>query len=129
MGGEVGIRNLTRALITQNLTNNPERVEMLVIAGIYNIGERQAVPDIIEEIFNMKETVRCHSELHGHKEPSAISFCTVIYAPKFCALDVPPGFPEWTPPPTFRNQRQDIECLNAAIIAINKSAGVNSIGK
>jgi len=54
-----------------------------------------------------------------------VSFSTVFYAPKFSSLDLPHGYPEWVPPPGFQNQRHNIGCLNAAIVAINKSSGVN----
>ena len=118
------IRDLTRALLMLYL-KHPEPLEVVVVAGINNIGERQSVPEIIEEIWELKDAVRAHSELHGHQEPSVVSFSTVIYAPKFCSLDLPPGYPEWVPPPEFLNQRHDIECLNAAIAAINKGSGVN----
>ena len=122
VGGRV--RDLTRALLMLYL-NHPERLEVVVIGGINNIGERQPVPEIVEEIWELKESVRAHSELHGHQEPSVVSFSTVFYAPKFSSLDLPPGYPEWVPPPDFQNQRHNIECLNAAIAAINKGSGVN----
>ena len=118
------IRDLTRALLMLYL-KHPERIEAVLIAGINNIGERQPVPDIIEELWEMKDTLRAHSELNGHRVPSVVSFSTVIYAPKYCSLDLPSGYPEWVPPPNFLNQRQDIESLNAAIAAINKGSGVN----
>ena len=120
------IRDLTRALLMLYL-KHPERLDVVVIAGINNIGENQPVPDIVEEIWELKESVRAHSELHGHQEPSVVSISTIFYAPKFCSLDLPPGYPEWVPPPAFRNQRHNIECLNAAIAAINKGSRVNYI--
>ena len=66
-----------------------------------------------------------HTQLHGHEVPSVISFSTVLYAPKFSSLDIPEGYPEWIPPHGFKNYREEIECLNAAIGAINKSSNVN----
>ena len=119
-------RDLTRALIMQYL-KFPERLEIIVVAGLNNVGDGQSVPDIIEELCEMKQTVEAHSSMNGHTEPSVVSICTVLYAPKFCALDVPRNFPEWVPPPGFINRRHDIECLNAAIAAINKSDHTNYI--
>ena len=117
-------RDLTRALLMLYL-KHPERLEIVVVAGLNNIGDGQAVPDIIDEITELKEAVQAHTQLNGHSIPSVVSFSTVLYAPKFCSLDVPEGYPEWTPPPNFKNYRENIEGLNAAIAAINKSAKVN----
>ena len=122
VGGRV--RDLTRALIMMYL-NHPERVEIILVAGLNNIGENQPVPDIIEELWELKEVVQAHSELHKHEEPSLVSISTVLFPPKFCSLDVPANKTEWIPPPNFKNKRNDIECLNAAIAAINKGAKVN----
>ena len=117
-------RDLTRALIMLYL-KFPERLEILVVAGLNNIGENQAVPDILDEIVELKQVVETHSTFHGHKEPSLVSFSTVMYAPKFCSLEVPPSKVEWIPPRGFNNRRHDVECLNAAIAAINKTSKVN----
>ena len=71
-------RDLTRALIMLYL-KFPERLEILVVAGLNNIGENQAVPDILDEIVELKQVVETHSTFHGHKEPSLVSFNTVMY--------------------------------------------------
>jgi hypothetical protein len=63
--------------------------------------------------------------MNGHTNPSIVSISTLLYAPKFCSLDVPASCPEWQPPPNFNNKRQDIECINAAIEAMNKGGQVN----
>ena len=122
VGGRV--RNLTRALIMQFL-RYPERLEIIVIAGLNNLGDGQPVPDILEELCELKQVVQAHSEVNNHMEPSVVSISTVLYAPKFCALDLPKNSPEWVPPPGFINRRHDVECLNAAIAALNKSDQVN----
>ena len=118
------IRDLTRALMMLYL-GRPERLELILIAGLNNIGDSQPVPDILDEICELKEAVQAHSIMHNHSPASIVSISTVLYAPKFCSLDVPNGFPEWLAPPGFNNRRRDIECLNAAIAALNKGAGVN----
>ena len=46
------IRDLTRALIMQYLTH-PKRLEIIVVAGLNNIGDNQPVPDIIDDIFEL----------------------------------------------------------------------------
>ena len=46
------IRDLTRALIMQYLTH-PERLEIIVVAGLNNIRDTQPVPDIIDDIFEL----------------------------------------------------------------------------
>ena len=83
-------RDLTRALLMLYL-KHPERLEIVVVAGLNNIGDGQAVPDIIDEITELKEAVQAHTQLNGHSIPSVVSFSTVLYAPKFCSLDVPEG--------------------------------------
>ena len=119
-------RDLTRALMMQYL-KYPERLEIILIAGLNNVGEGQSAPDILDELCELKETVKAHSMKHKHEEPSVVSIATVLYAPRFCALDIPKNFPEWFPPAGFINRRNTIECLNAAIAALNKSDKVNYI--
>jgi hypothetical protein len=120
------IRDLTRALIMQYL-NHPERLEIIVVAGLNNIGDNQPVPDIIDEIMELKEAVQAHSKHFKHKEASIVTISTVLFAPKFCSLDVPANQTDWIPPAGFRNRRHETECLNAAITAINRGAGVNTV--
>ena len=117
-------RDLTRALMMLYLVQ-PERLEVIVIAGLNNIGEGQSVPEILDEIYEMRQSVKAHTNMYNHNPPSVISISTVLYAPKFCSLDVPTAFPEWLPPPGFNNRRRDIECLNSGIAAVNKGSGVN----
>ena len=59
-------------------------------------------------------------------------FCTVILAPKFCSLYVPPNPPEpeiaaWTPPANFKNKYQEIKKLNDLIIQMNKEQGLQLV--
>ena len=117
-------RDLTRALIMSYL-RYPERLEIITVAGINNIGESQSSEDILEEIRELKEAVKAHSVLHGHSTPSIVSVSTILYAPKFCALDVPDSVPAWKPPPGFDNKREVIERVNKAIADMNKAEKVN----
>ena len=122
VGGRV--RDLTRALMMLYLVN-PERLEIIVIAGLNNIGDGQPVPEILHEIYELRMSVQAHTNMYEHNPPSVVSFSTLLYAPKFCSLEVPVAFPEWLPPPGFVNRRRDMECVNAAIKAINMGSGVN----
>ena len=122
VGGRV--RDMTRALIMLYL-NHPERLEIILIAGLNNIGEGQAPHEIIDEICELKQVVEAHSGVHGHSEPSIVSVSTLLYPPKFCSLDVPASCPQWQPPANFLNKRHDIECVNAAIAAMNRGGKVN----
>ena len=122
VGGRV--RDLTRALMMLYLVN-PERLEIIVIAGLNNIGDGQPVPEILDEIYELRMSVQAHTNMYEHNPPSVVSFSTLLYAPKFCSLEVPVAFPEWLPPPGFVNRRRDMECVNAAIKAINMGSGVN----
>jgi hypothetical protein len=118
------IRNLTRALMMLYL-KQPQRLEVILIGGLNNLGEDQPVADILDEIHELKEAVLAHSTLHDHKPLSTVSVSTVMYVPKFCSLDVPANQPEWAPPTGLKNKRREIESLNAAIAAVNKGSGVN----
>ena len=100
VGGRV--RDLTRALIMSYL-GLPERLEIIVIAGLNNIGEGQAAEEIVEELRELKEVVKNHSVVNGHSEPGIVSISTLLYAPKFCALDNPA--PNRVPPLSFINRR------------------------
>ena len=90
------IRNLTRVIMMLYL-KHPERLEIIIIAGINNVGEGQAVHEILDEIYELKEAVMAHSTMHDHNPPSMVSVSTVMYAPKFCSLDVPVNKPDWPP--------------------------------
>merc|ERR1712173_459891 len=71
VGGKV--RDMTRALI-KNYLHLPNRLEVIVIAGINNIGAGERADDIIKEMEVFKRIV--------------------AVAPKFCSLTVPPNPPE-----------------------------------
>ena len=122
VGGRV--RDFTRALMMLYLVK-PERFEIIVIAVLNNIGDGQPVPEILDEIHELRMSVQAHTNMYEHNPPSVVSFSTLLYAPKFCSLVVPAAFPEWLPPPGFVNRRRDMECFNAAVKAINIGSGVN----
>ena len=125
VGGKV--QDLTTALI-KNYLHMPNRVEIIVVAGINNIGAGDTAEQVARYMAVMKQIVRDHSTKWRHETPSYVSFCTVVLAPKYCSLQLPPnpGRPEvalWVPPPNFRNRYPEIKKLNEMIIAMNKEGG------
>ena len=114
---------MTRALI-MNYIHMPNRMEVLVVAGINNIGAGEKAEQILEEKKELKNAVRNHRTMWSHNPPSYVVFCTVILEPKFCSLYVPPSPPEpavaeWTPPTSFHNKAAEVRRLNDMIIQLN----------
>ena len=89
VGGKV--QDMMRALVKNYLDHQPNRVEILVIAGISNIAAGENAEDIINAMKVLKLVVDDHSKKLGHSPPSYVSFCTVPLPPKFCSLYVPPN--------------------------------------
>ena len=122
VGGTV--QDMMRAL-AKNYLDQPNRVEILVIAGISNIAAGENAENIINDMKVLKRVVDAHSKKLGHSPPSYVSFCTVLLPPKFCSLNVPPIQPnepdiaEWVPPPNFRNKSDELEKLNKMILKLN----------
>ena len=100
-------------------------MELILIAGLNNIGESQSAEEITDELRELKETIEAHSEVNGHSQPSLLSISTLMYAPKFCSLDVPDSVSDWKPPANFKNKREVVESANKAIAAMNKESKVN----
>ena len=82
------IIDFTRALMMQYLVN-PKRLELIVIAGLNNIGDGQPVLEILDEIHELRMSVQAHTSMYEHNTPSVVSFSTMLYVPKFCSLEVP----------------------------------------
>ena len=119
VGGRV--RDLTLAL-KANFFYLPHRLEIIVVAGINNIGEGQHPDKIVAEMEQLKEAVKQHSAENKHTKPSYVSFCSIILPPKFCSLHIPENAPhlaEWVPGPKFVNRYKDIEAVNKKIKEIN----------
>ena len=116
------VRDLTRALV-KNALKYSNRFEIIVIAGINNVGKNDDVNSIMEEIKEMKELVREHSKKHKHNPPSYVSISTLILPPKLCSFSVPDNVPElaeWVPKPGFMNRYKTIKQVNLAIKAMNE---------
>ena len=125
VGGRV--RDMTTAFM-KNYHHMPNRMEIVVVAGINNIGAGDTPEQIAREMDVLKQVVREHSQKWKHNPPSYVVFCTVLYAPKFCSLKVPvnppePEIAEWVPSPTFQNKFKDIKKLNDLILDKNKEGG------
>ena len=122
VGGRV--RNLTKALIKLYLVH-PERLEVILIAGLNNIGEGQTAKEVMEEIAELRLAVKAHSVMNGHTTPSVLSVSTLLYAPKYCSLEVPQNCTEWIPPAGFENKREVMEAVNEGIKNMNIGNKVN----
>ena len=127
VGGRV--RDMKRAL-ERNYFDMPHRHEIIVIAGINNVGEGQQASDIIREMEDLREMVREHSRKFEHEPPSYVSFSTLIIPPKFCSLDLPPNpaepwLTEWVPTPQFINRYSVVKEVNRQVRDLNLSEGVN----
>ena len=73
-----------------------------------------------------------HSVKWGHSPPSYAVFCTVMYAPKFCSLTLPPPptDPEvavWVPEPNFKNRYVMIKELNDYIIETTRKENLDHV--
>ena len=132
VGGRV--RDLTRVLDRLYLRDKPNRLDIVAVCTINNIGEGQPPEDIIAEMQEMKNLLAEHSRLYKHEPPSYVSFATCILPPKFCSFQIPtnqanaPDLTEWIPPPNFVNRSQDIETLNKHIKDMNQKEKLDYLG-
>ena len=129
VGGRV--RDMSRAF-DKNYKHMPNRMEIVVVAGLNNIGAGETAEQIITEMEELKQMVGEHSKRWNHNPPSYVVFCTVLFAPKFCSLQLPdspgsdlanPEIAEWFPPPSFTNRYLETRKLNDLIISKNKEGG------
>ena len=129
VGGKV--RDLTRAF-EKNYQHIPNRMEIVVVAGLNNIGAGETADQIIREMEDLKHVVGEHSRRWNHNPPSYVVFCTLLFPPKFCSLHLPastgsdlanPEIAEWIPQPSFNNRYLETRKLNDLIISKNKEGG------
>ena len=129
VGGKV--RDMIRAF-NKNYKHMPNRMEIVVVAGLNNIGAGETADQIITEMEELKQVVSEHSKRWKHDPPSYVVFCTLLFAPKFCSLQLPPSsgtdlvYPEvaeWIPAPSFNNRYLETRKLNDLIISKNKEGG------
>ena len=123
VGGRV--KDMTRAL-RKNYLHMPNRLEIIVVVGINNIGAGHKAEQILEDMRELKAVLEEHSKKWAHEPVSYAAFCTVMYAPKFCSLHVPPSPPEpwvaaWTPPANFVNRAEEVRKLNDMIIMMQRA--------
>ena len=50
--------------------NYPERLKIILVACLNNIGETQSAEEIIDEISELKQAVQVHTDMPDHAEPS-----------------------------------------------------------
>ena len=129
VGGRV--KDMTRAL-RRNYLHMPNRLEVIVVAGINNVGAKDSAEDIINDMKKLKLELKEHSDKWRHNPPSYVSFSTIMHAPKFCSLTVPPSPPEpwvaaWVPPPGFANRYQVIKDVNDWIIESQRAEGIELV--
>ena len=125
VGGRV--QDLTTALM-KNYLHLPNRVEIIVMAGINNIGDGDTAEQIVRYMRVMKQIVKEHTLKWKHEPRSYVSFCTVPVAPKFCSLYIPtnprqPEALEWIPAPNFVNRYDEVKKLNDMVIQLNQEEG------
>ena len=124
VGGTV--EDMLKALV-KNYLDLPNRLEIMVIAGINNIAAGETAEQIFHEMEKLKYVVDEYSKKWSHSPPSYVAFCTVLLPPKFCSLYVPPNEPnepdiaEWVPPPNFRNKADELIKLNDMILKMNEN--------
>ena len=120
------VSDLTKAMM-KILLKHSNRLEIVVIAGINNIGKNDHADIIVHEFRELKEIVKEHSEHHHHSPPSSVSISTLILPPKFCSFNVPddPALAEWKPGPGFKDRYKDIKKVNQAIKEMNEEDKVS----
>ena len=83
---------------------HPERLEMILIAGLNKIGDNHPAAEILEEIAELRTTVKVHSDIYKQQPRITVSASTLLYPPKFCFLVVPDSCTERMPPAGFMNR-------------------------
>ena len=129
VGGTV--EDMLKALV-KNYLDLPNRVEIMVIAGINNIGAGETAEQIFHDMKQLKYVVADHSQKWGHSPASYVAFCTLILPPKFCSLYVPPNPPQpeiamWLPPPDFKNKYDELKKLNTMILEMNEAENLKCV--
>ena len=98
---------------------HPERLEVIVIAGLNNIGEGQTAMEIMEEIAEPRLAIEANSWTWT---PHPV-FC--LYGPKYCSLDAPQNCMDWIPPAGFENKRGIMEEVNEGVKRMDIDKKVN----
>ena len=129
VGGK--IRDLIWAL-GRNFLHMPNRLQIVVVGGINNIGAGEKAGDIMAEMLELKQVVKSHSEKWAHSPPSSVVFCTLPFPPKFCSMHLPVNPPEkeireWIPPATFRNKFEEVKDINDQIVQLHRKEGLQLV--
>ena len=121
------VRHLTRAL-RKNLMDGNDRLEVIVVGGISNVGDDQSATEILDEFKDMEDLMDQYKKRSSFTEKSYISFSTLPLPPKYCSFDVPknaPALADWVPGPSFRNRYSIIKEVNEALKSINEKNNVS----
>ena len=129
VGGRV--KDMTRAL-KKNYLHLPNRLEVILVVGINNIGAGHKAEQIMEDMKELIALLNEHSMKWHHSPASYAAFCTIMYAPKFCSLHVPPSPPEpwvatWTPPTTFQNRAEEVKKVNDLIVQMQRAESIDIV--
>ena len=129
VGGQM--RDMTRALI-KNYLHLPNRLEIIVVAGINNIGRGHSPDNVMEDVEELRQVVKEHSEKWGHSPPSYVAVCTLPLAPKYCSLHVPHNPPEpeiamWVPAPWFDNKYDKLAKVNKMLLDLHEKEGLKIV--
>ena len=121
------IRHLTRA-IRKNLLDSEDSLQIILVAGISNVGDGQSAQEIIDELKEMEDLVNEYEKRSSSTLKSYVSFSTLQLPPKYCSFLVPKNVPElvdWIPKHSFRNHYPIIKDVNEAIKAMNEKNGLS----
>ena len=129
VGGQM--RDMTRALV-KNYLHMPNRMEIIVVAGINNIGRGHSPDNFMEDVEELRQVVKEHSEKWAHSPPSYIAVCTMPLAPKYCSLHLPPDPPEpevamWVPAPWFDNKYEKLAKVNKMLLDLHEKEGLKIV--
>ena len=75
VGGRV--KDMTRAFI-KNYQHMPNKMEIVVVVGINNIGAGDPPEQIVRDMDELKQLVKEHSIKWKHSTPSYVVFCTMV---------------------------------------------------
>ena len=100
-------------------------MEIIVVAGINNIGRGHSPDNVMEDVEELRQVVKEHSEKWAHSPPSYVAVCTLPLAPKYCSLHLPPDPPEpevamWVPAPWFDNKYEKLAKVKKMLLNLHE---------
>ena len=99
-----------------------EPMDVAIVGGINNVGERQPETDTLKEFANFQSIIYDHSIKHKHVDngfgKNSVSISPILIPPKFASFSAPQNIPQ-----NFENKLAHIENLNTALIGLNRCFG------